>query len=44
MSAQDKQNLDTLVALLDDADLDNYYTKTEIDAMIGDIETLLEGI
>ena len=25
-------------------DLDNYYTKTEIDAMIGDIETLLEGI
>ncbi len=26
------------------ADLDNYYTKTEIDTMIGDIETLLEGI
>jgi len=27
-----------------DANLDDYYTKTEIDTMIGDIETLLEGI
>jgi hypothetical protein len=25
-------------------DLSNYYTKTEIDTMIGDIETLLGGI
>jgi hypothetical protein len=27
-----------------DVDLTDYYTKTEIDTMIGDIETLLEGI
>jgi hypothetical protein len=26
------------------ADLDNYYTKNEIDGLVGDIETLLGGI
>ena len=29
---------------IDDTALENYYTKTEIDILIGDIETLLGGI
>ena len=39
-----KTYVDDALGNLPDVDLSNYYNKTEIDNMIGDIETLLEGI